>query len=200
MPFFVLMVYAFWFFDFWDENSLFRRLDIGDVPCSFEFFQDLVFFFFASSSFFSLMHFFDLFADFTNSFFFMLLSHLPMRTVQTVSVVQVLLVLYDCCSSFVDSFGLCRVGCPNRLIKLFEFDYGCFWYVFFLRSFKLYVFCMMFSDFLFVLGCFGLCRSVYLYVGPFSVLYVVCSVVLIDSRCTYVAFSFFQVVRAIQDL
>ena len=57
--------------------------------------------------------------------------------------------------------------------NFFDFDLGCFLYVFgCLRSFKLYVSCIFF-DFLFVLCSCGLLRAVYLYFGSISVLTVV---------------------------
>ena len=68
--------FAFFVFDFWDEDSLFPRLDTGDILCPCEFFSDLLYFFLSCRPFFSDV-FFDFFADFTDSLFFMLLSHLP---------------------------------------------------------------------------------------------------------------------------
>ena len=69
--------FAIFVFDFGDEDSFLHRFDTGDDPCSFEFFQDLL------NSFLSCLPFvvsdtiFDLFADFTDSLFFMLRSRLP---------------------------------------------------------------------------------------------------------------------------
>ena len=54
---------------------------------------------------------------------------------------------------------------------------------------------MMFLDFSFVFGCFGLFRADHLNVGPYFRFSMLCSVLLLDLRCNYVDFSFFQVLR-----
>ena len=64
------------FFDYGDEDSLLPRLNTGDVPCPFDFFQDLLNFL-SCPAFVVADATFDIFRDFTDSFFFVLRSHLP---------------------------------------------------------------------------------------------------------------------------
>ena len=68
--------FAFFIFVFWDEDSLLHRFDTGDVPCPYEFFQDLLIFPCLVLVLFSAV-FSDLYADFANSLFFMLRNRLP---------------------------------------------------------------------------------------------------------------------------
>ena len=69
--------FAFFVFDFVDEDSFLHRFDTGDVPCSFEFFQDLLNFSLSCPPFVVSETIFDLFADFTDSLFFMHRNRLP---------------------------------------------------------------------------------------------------------------------------
>ena len=86
----------------------------------------------------------------------------------------------------------------NRLIKLFEFDWGCAWSVFRLievvqvvcapvRRFRFFVVC--FVLFWLVSSRLSLCWIIFRFC-------MLCSYVVLDLRCNYVAFSFFQVVSS----
>ena len=69
--------FSFFVLAFGDEDSFLHGFDTGDVPCSFEFFQDLLILFLSCPPFVVSDTMFDLFADFADSLFFVLRSRLP---------------------------------------------------------------------------------------------------------------------------